>query len=282
MMTLPRETLCSVLATVGLLLIPGSLPAASKRLVAVFAHPDDEISVGPVLSRYADEGHDVQLVSITSGQVGVSNTDIPAGDALGAAREQELACSAAKLGIKPPHFLRFMDGGTAVKGTLVQIRTRLRELLHELAPDVLLTWGPDGLSGHLDHRVASLLTTEIFQEPWPPGKEPPRKLYYVALPASKASEGRQFFIEASLVDDDLITTVVDGAAYMDRLLAAMKCHVTQWAPESRIEAMFNERRRILGGAVSLRLAMSRGVAAAPGADVLAGLDAGNDARPLHR
>lgn len=63
-------------------------------LVAIFAHPDDEIVVGPMLSRYAREGADVRLVLATNGDRGTRITKIPAGEALGRARAQEAMCSA--------------------------------------------------------------------------------------------------------------------------------------------------------------------------------------------
>jgi LmbE family N-acetylglucosaminyl deacetylase len=246
-------------ASVATLLLLGAVTTAdAATLLAVFAHPDDEISVGPLLARYAAEGHDVYLVTATSGQVGGSNTDIPEGDELGAAREAEARCSAAALGIHEPHLLAFMDGAIADRAVaLPGIREKLREIFREVRPDVVVTWGPDGLSGHQDHRLIHTLASEVFQEPWE-GPGAPRKLYYVALPESRArkvpdSERGQ---RGALVRDELITTVVDGRKYLEPTLAAMKCHVTQWAPEERMQAMFDDRTRLLEGQVHLRLAIS--------------------------
>ena len=87
---------------VSLFLFSSTL-AASGPVLAVFAHPDDEsATIATLLSRYAKEGHDVYLIVVTSGQVGDSNTDIPRGDQLGAAREKESRCSCKALGIHDP------------------------------------------------------------------------------------------------------------------------------------------------------------------------------------
>ena len=240
-----------------LVLALGAKPVAASTLLAVFAHPDDEISIGPLLARAAAEGHDVHLVTVTSGQVGGANTEIPIGDELGAAREEEARCSARELGIHEPILLGFMDGDIADRSTsLPAIRGRLREILSDLEPDVLITWGPDGLSGHQDHRLVSVLTTEIFQEPGP--KPRPQKLYYVALPASRvvalpeSERGRR----GAAVRDDFITTIVDGSGFLEPTFAAMQCRVTQWAPLDRMRAMFEDRSRLLEGRVHLRLALS--------------------------
>ena len=64
--------------TVFLLSCVGILPGAPKRTVlAVFAHPDDESVVALLLAKYANEGHDVYLAVITSGQIGNATPTFP-------------------------------------------------------------------------------------------------------------------------------------------------------------------------------------------------------------
>ena len=235
---------------------PEAEPTFPAVIVAVFAHPDDEIVAGPALSRYAYEGHQVHLVTLTSGQVGDARTDIPRGEALGAAREVEARCSAESLGINEPILLGFMDGDIATWDGLPEIRSRLREELRRLQPDVMITWGPDGLSGHTDHRIASSLATEIFQESW--GElEPPAKLYYAAIPASPQSQPADSMGDRATVSPDQVTTVVEAADFADRTREAMHCHQTQWNPPEAVDQMFEERQAQLRGRVSFRLAGTR-------------------------
>jgi LmbE family N-acetylglucosaminyl deacetylase len=242
-------------------------PAA--RILAVFAHPDDEISVGPVLSKHAAAGDEVHLVTITSGQVGDSNTDIPRGRALGEAREAELRCSAQKLGILPPQPLGFMDGDISGWRTLEAIRSRIRELAHQIRPHVIVTWGPDGLSGHPDHRVASSLATEIFQESWPAGIQAPQKLYYFAVPVSISPAAAVGPGDRASIGDELVTTIVDAAPFVAKTRDAMHCHQTQWNPPAAVDAMFESRQKANGGKVWLRLALSRvGYGAGTESDIL--------------
>src|SRR6185436_7722722 len=88
--------------------VPASAQARSSRpLLAVFAHPDDERVVGPLLSRLVGEGREVDLVIATDGSKGVrDHAGIPAGQRLAAARAKEADCSAKRLGVRQLHMLR--------------------------------------------------------------------------------------------------------------------------------------------------------------------------------
>lgn len=253
-----------------------SLAAADQHtILAVFAHPDDEIGIGPMLAKYAAEGHDVYLVTATSGQVGASNTDIPAGDQLGAAREKELRCSTARLGIHEPFLLRFQDGDTGNRETMEPMRARLREIVEQVKPDVIITFGPDGSTGHPDHRTVGNVATEVFQ--WRgPLKHKPKKLYYVLIPESIfPANPRKVGLHprSAAVSDMFITTEIEAGAYLDQVFEAMQCHMTQWGPVERMRQMFEARRKIAKGVTYLRLALSeKPIPAKKEKDVFEGLD----------
>jgi hypothetical protein len=109
----------------GVSLPPGTAAQAGRhKLVAVFAHPDDERIVGPLLARYAREGHDMYLVIATDGRKGVrEHAGIPAGDSLAHVRAGEARCAARELGIHPPTLLGFEDAGLASFESLEGLRT---------------------------------------------------------------------------------------------------------------------------------------------------------------
>ena len=229
----------------------------THTLLAVFAHPDDEFTVGPLLARCAAEGHRAFLASITSGQKGAApHAGIPPGDALGALREEELRRAAAALGIPEPLLLGFQDQGITTPDVADAVAGRLRSIIADLHPDVLITLGPDGITGHPDHRAASAIVTEVFQERrrlawWP------RKLYYTALPDSLLGAiPPPFDARLRTTADAFITTVVDCRAWLDAAGAAIRCHRTQWTPE-RMDQFDSLNRTVLGGRVHLRLAMAK-------------------------
>jgi LmbE family N-acetylglucosaminyl deacetylase len=169
----------------GLVLVTGLAPAVSgKRLLAIFAHPDDEGIVGPLLARYAREKAEVHLALVTSGQKGKRPwVQTPAGEALGREREQEAACACRAYGIHPPILLRFQDG--AVTGAkLARLAAEVRRLFVELRPDVVITWGPEGLYGHPDHRLVGAVVTEVFQS----SAAGPKALFYPGIPARRLEQ----------------------------------------------------------------------------------------------
>jgi LmbE family N-acetylglucosaminyl deacetylase len=228
-------------------------------VLAVFAHPDDETSAGPLLARSAAEGHDVYLVSITSGQKGFRpHFNMPAGDRLGAVREDELRCAARALGIRAPYVLGFQDQGISSHAAAEDVAARLREIVEETKADVLLTWGPDGITGHPDHRMASNIASVVFGQQSRLGHRP-RKLYFIVFPESRFAadadplkRGRLFLT----VSDEFVTTEIDCREYLGPALAAIQCHKTQWRAE-RMLKVHGMYERVFGGRAFLRLAMSR-------------------------
>ncbi|HEX9130027.1 MAG TPA: PIG-L family deacetylase, partial [Gemmatimonadaceae bacterium] len=73
----------------------------SRPILAVFAHPDDERVIGPLLSKLAREARETHLVIATDGSKGVRDfAHIPAGPELAAARTKEANCAAKRLGVR--------------------------------------------------------------------------------------------------------------------------------------------------------------------------------------
>src|SRR3954469_10289663 len=115
-------------------------------LLAVFAHPDDESVVAPVLARYAREGADVYLAYATDGEHGVrAHFGMKQGPELGKLRRQEAECVCRELGIKPPIFFGFEDGSlgqfTSPPGKVLrELTSKLRKVLDDLRPNSIVTW----------------------------------------------------------------------------------------------------------------------------------------------
>src|SRR3954468_24006757 len=162
----------------------GPQQGPAKTLVAVFAHPDDESAAGPVLARYPREGAQVCVVLATDGAAGAQQTGVPAGPELARVRAEEARCSAGALGARPPILLGFPDGKLGSYGDdplrLFALTQRLQVELQRLRPDAVITWGPDGGSGHPDHRLVSAIVTQLVRN-GAPGV--PERLFYVTIPA---------------------------------------------------------------------------------------------------
>jgi LmbE family N-acetylglucosaminyl deacetylase len=141
-----------------------------KTLLAIFSHPDDEATVSPVLAKYAAEGVTVYLAIATDGRYGITDhAKIPAGDSLAAVRNEEAKCAAEKLGIEPPILfglhdqLKMGEGMGPLNDQLNTMRSKIEALFTSLKPDVVITWGASGWTGHHDHRLVSTVVTEVFQ-----------------------------------------------------------------------------------------------------------------------
>jgi len=244
---------------------PTAAQHETRTILAVFAHADDERIVGPLLSRYAAAGHEVLLVIATDGRKGVRDfAGIPAGDSLAAIRAEEARCAAERLGIRPPILLGLEDAGLASFTALGRLRTELRRIFAEYAPDVVITFGPEGGTGHPDHRLVGVVTTEVFQaggEGWP------RALYFPSLPSERMKDAPAARTTIGTVPAALLPVRVPfGPAELEATRRAFACHATQYSPEEQAGVM-RYLEHGWNGTVYLR---PFGGSAAPRSDILAG------------
>jgi N-acetyl-1-D-myo-inositol-2-amino-2-deoxy-alpha-D-glucopyranoside deacetylase len=139
------------------------------RLLAIVPHPDDEAySVAGTLTLAARAGWDCTVVAITAGERGQCHADQPATpERLAELRLAELERSCAILGATAGCSPRLPDGDLATHPALLNV---VSGALRELAPDLVLTLGPDGAYGHPDHLAlhhAAITAVETTPEPPP-------------------------------------------------------------------------------------------------------------------
>jgi len=257
-----RRVACMVAlaaAAAGAHTVDPAEPSRGRTLLAVFAHPDDEGVVGPLLARYAREGVRVHLAIATDGRHGVRDfAGIPAGDPLVRARAEEARCAAEKLGIQPPVLLGLPDGIARSEGSpadaignLARLVLEVRKLFTTVRPDAVVTWGPDGMSGHPDHRLVSAVVTQVFQEDEPGW---PRNLYYPGFPRDRAATLPAIpgVPPLPLTGERYLTVRVP---YEDRdaqrARESFACHRSQFTPPEQ-EGLFAVVRHFHAGAVALR------------------------------
>lgn len=250
----PKRMASTVVALMLLAAAPAAAQVASKSLVAVFAHGDDEGAAAPILARYAREGAQVYLIIATDGAQGGAHTSIPRGQDLANVRNEEARCAADGLGIHPPILLGFPD---AQLGSYMEDPTRLFRLtarvqteLQRLRPDALITWGPDGATGHPDHRLVSSIVTQLVRA-GAPGV--PERLFYVSIPAEGMRAMNPSRVEpAFLVPSAKYFSVRVAFTPADAEAArrSMACHRTQYSNEV-VEQISELQRRMLNGVLSV-------------------------------
>lgn len=189
-------------------------------LLAIFAHPDDEsFTVGGTLARYAAEGVVVSLLCATRGEAGIEGMDPQEAARV---REQELRAACAVLGVSEVRFLGYRDGELA-QADPAEVTARMAQTMRELRPQVVITFGPDGISGHPDHVAVSRLATVAFDAV--AGEGSVRRLYYVApSPATEQGCG----VPAGEVGEGAVG--IDIGSYRESKIRAMQCHRSQRQP----------------------------------------------------
>ena len=143
-----------------------------KVILVIFAHPDDETSIGAMMARYA-RTHEIVYIVATDGRNGKKLLRTLPEDSIAKIRKRECECSCEKLGIKPAVQLGFPDG-LGMRTNIMEffkitksIKEILKTKIAEVNPDLIITFGPEGDSGHGDHRIIGDITTEIIlREGW--------------------------------------------------------------------------------------------------------------------
>ncbi|MFL5526873.1 MAG: PIG-L family deacetylase [Gemmatimonadaceae bacterium] len=220
-----------IIATVALATVvphPGSAQAAHP-ILAVFAHPDDERVIGPLLSKLAREGRETYLVIATDGSKGVRDfAHIPAGPELAAARAKEAQCAATRLGVRQLRILGLPDGGLASFDALGKLRSALAAIIDSVKPAAIITIGPDGGTGHPDHRLVGNVATQIIQSD---ARYSNIDLLYASLPTERLRTAPPAEPTVNGTAQSLLTVRVP---FDERDLVAGReefaCHRTQYAP----------------------------------------------------
>ena len=235
---------------------------AGGRLLAVLAHPDDETyRAGGTLALLARRGVRVWVLCATRGERGVPGLSP---EQAGRVRQAELECACRALGIEPPRFLGYLDGDLQRVDDDQAIEQVVR-VVREVRPQVLLTWSPDGLSGHPDHIAVSRWAGKAFWRAADPAADPEHGaeglsphavagLYHIVLPRSLAEALGMTHLHAVL--DEAVTLTVDVSAAWEAKMAAIRCHRTQMDGSPILRAPL-EKQRLFLGTEYFRLAAAR-------------------------
>lgn len=227
------------------------------RVAGVFAHPDDDTyGVGGSLGLHAGEDMEITIVMATSGDAGrIADPSLATRETLAAVREAEDVASWRALGLEPDvRFLRHPDG--ALERVSSTLTDEVRDVLEEARPDVVITFGPDGITGHEDHVAIGAAATEAFHAARSSAEGGFARLLHLALAERDLERLNERLRERGLepldpsqpfvprgVPDATIAVRVDCSAAYDRKLEALRAHKTQAELE---DIPFDLWREILG------------------------------------
>jgi LmbE family N-acetylglucosaminyl deacetylase len=238
------------------------------RLLCVLAHPDDEsLGFGGALAKAAAEGIATYLVTATLGEHGWQGApaDDPGPAALGHIREAELRDAAQTLGLRGLRLLGFPDGALDQADPTEAI-ARIARHIRQIRPQVVLTFGPDGATGHPDHIAVCQLTTAAVLRAadleYPAVRDWPAhlvdKLYYLATTSERLALYDSVFGDSAMTvggvrrrvagwPDWAITTRVDTRAYWRQVWAAVSCHRSQFPAFAALQALPDAQHEELWG-----------------------------------
>jgi LmbE family N-acetylglucosaminyl deacetylase len=122
-------------------------------ILGVWAHPDDEgyLSAG-IMATAVRRGHRVVCVTATRGEAADPDRWPPS--ELARIREAEIRECLTILGVTEHRWLDYADGSCADVDPDTAA-DRISAIIDEVRPTTVLTFGPDGQTGHPDHRAVS-------------------------------------------------------------------------------------------------------------------------------
>ena len=240
------------------------------RLLACFAHPDDEaFPVGGALAAHTRRGVDVRLITTTLGEEGeIRQEGSATRETLGRIREVELSCAVQALRLNSNDVWGYRDSGMQgwesnrhpkafINADANAVVERLVLEMRRFRPQVVLSFGPDGLYGHPDHIAISNHATTAFHlatdpsaypEQMDAGLEPyrPQRLFYSVRPQgfrrqwAEALRGEGIAWPWPSPEQELqgvpenevhLELDVAGNGDMEAKIACILCHRTQVAPD---------------------------------------------------
>jgi len=232
-----------------------------QHILACFAHPDDELSVGPLITKYVAQGAEATLICTTNGDVGTVDPQLMNGYRdIAELRLAELACAAQILGFTDVVTFGYRDSGMmgtadnadprcSWQAPLGELTARVVEVMRRDKPQVVITFNTYGAYGHPDHIRINQATLAAFQQlrGEPDG---PRKLYYTSGPKSwfrlalwmmkltgrdprKSGRNKDLDLQAAYEAIEPTTTRIDVSRYLNDYLKAAFCHKSQDAGPQR-------------------------------------------------
>jgi LmbE family N-acetylglucosaminyl deacetylase len=158
-------------------------------ILGVWAHPDDEtyLSAG-LMAAAIDRGSRVVCITATRGEGGSMDEERWPPEFMADVRERELMRSLARIGVHEHHWLdyRDIDMDTPLPGDGGEL---VRTIMAEVQPNTVLTFGPDGMTGHRAHMSVSDWATEAFHAVAPPGS----RLHYATMTPAYVEEFQEIF-----------------------------------------------------------------------------------------
>jgi LmbE family N-acetylglucosaminyl deacetylase len=132
-------------------------------ILSIWAHPDDEAYLcGGLMAMASAAQSRVVCVTATRGELGVTDPTRWPPEQLPTIREAELTECLQTLGVTEHRWLGYPDGGCDSIDADAAIE-QVAGIVRDVAPDTILTFPPDGQTGHPDHIAVHRWTVEAVR-----------------------------------------------------------------------------------------------------------------------
>lgn len=192
--------------------------------LGIFAHPDDETtSSAGTMIKWVKDNNQAYIITGTRGEegsLGTGNMKIKR-ENLGKVREAELRNNLNLFGVNPPYIFDYKDQNLDKENVDI-LAKKILQILKELAPDLIITFGPSGISNHSDHiatHKAALLSYKYYKSDTSVNPI----LIYPSIPEDRA---KQFGLELS-EDEKKSDIVVDIQDTFETKILGLKNYKSQ-------------------------------------------------------
>jgi len=262
---------------------------STKRLLGVFAHPDDEGVTSAAILKYNMSGVESGLVCATRGEVGeIADPSLATPENLGQVREGEMRAAAEVLGVHHLWFLGYRDSGMAgtpenedprafANASAAEVVGKLVAIIRQFRPQVMITFDETGGYGHPDHIAIYRHTTSAFHAA-ADGVQYPElgpafavsKLYYGSFPRSSIRAMADWMKSQNYegpfsrldpeklgIPDEQISVRLDTKPWRETIDRSWSMHRTQAHTRPNFDQIPEEIQRLWGDHAYFQLAASR-------------------------
>src|SRR5216683_6765838 len=250
---------------------------STKRLLGIFAHPDDEGTASGALLKYSMSGVEPGLVCATRGEVGeIADPALATPENLGQVREGEMRSAAEALGVHNLWFLDYRDSGMAgtpenqdprafAQASAADVVGKLVAIIRQFRPQVIVTFDETGGYGHPDHIAVYRHTTSAFYAAADAAQYPElgpayavSKLYYSSFPRSGMRKMGEWIrsqnveveewitkidVEKMGLPDEMVDVRLDVEQFLEAKGRSWSMHRTQMNPNSPMAQIPEETQR---------------------------------------
>jgi LmbE family N-acetylglucosaminyl deacetylase len=199
------------------------------RFLYVFPHPDDE-SFGPaaVIHSQIEAGHEVYLLTLTRGgatkerhKLGLSVEE------MGEVRYREMLAVQRTLGLSGMTVLDYPDNGLKELDPR-ELEDVVRDHIHEIEPDIIVSYPVHGVSGFHDHIVTHAVVKRVYVELKDADVGFLKRLAFITLPDSgEATWGTDGTARLKLTEEELLDCVIPlRAEDIEAMKSALRCYET--------------------------------------------------------